>query len=184
MGRTNKDNQTLQNRIVEYASRKRLSERTGSRLLTLSEKDGLAFFYCLEDLGCGENHTKDLLDWVEEIAIRDECRLEDVLNGEAVSRARAVRGTRNDRLKAVKRALRKVRYPRLTRLEEDAKATIRALDLPRSMKVSFPDHFEGNGVTLTLEAANTAELAELVGQLQKLVAQGSFDPVFNVVGDF
>ncbi len=183
MGGENKSDEPPRNRIVAYASRKRLSERTRSRLLTLSEKDGLALFLFIKDLGCGENHTKDLLDWVEEIATRDECRFEDVLTGKTVSAARTVRGTRSDRLKAVKLALRKIRYPRLSRLEEDAKATIRALDLPRAIKVSFPEHFEGNGVTLTLKADNTADLEELVAQLQKLVAEGSFDPVFEVADD-
>lgn len=169
--------------IAAYAQRKRLSGTTLARWQAWPGTDQAALFFLLQDLQCGENHLKDLLDWLEEIAVRDEWTIADILERRELRRARATPGSRNDKLKAVKTVLRKIRYPRLTRLEENVRQAVKALDLDRTGQVSFPSDFEGDEVTVTLTARNVHELRDGLSQLQQRLDDGRFQCVFDALDE-
>ena len=67
---------------------------------------------------------------------------------------------RNDKLKAVKDALRRIRYPRLSRLEEELRLAVKALDLGDRVRVSFPPSLEDEEITVELKARNLKELTD------------------------
>ncbi len=169
--------------IADYAQRKRLSGPTLARWQAWPETDQAALFSLLQDLQCGENHLKDLLDWFEEIAARDEQTVADILERRELRSARATPGSRHDKLKAVKTALRKLRYPRLTRLEENVRQAVKALDLGRTGRVSFPSDFEGDEVTLTLTVRNVHELQDGLSRLQQRLDDGRFQRVFDALDE-
>jgi hypothetical protein len=89
--------------------------------------------------------------------------------------------SRNDKLKAVKDALRRVRYPRLSRLEEDLKIAVKALDLGGRVRVSFPPSFEGDEVTVEIKAHNAKELDESVTRLRQRLDDGGLQQIFNLL---
>ena len=169
--------------IAAYAQRKRLSGTTLARWQAWPGTDRAALLFLLQDLQCGENHLKDLLDWLEEIAARDEQTIADILERRELRRARATPGSRNDKLKAVKTALRKIRYPRLTRLEENVRQAVKALDLGRAGQVSFPPDFEGDEVTVTLTARDVHALQDGLSQLQQRLDDGRFQRVFDALDE-
>ena len=174
---------TLAQQIEEYAQRKRVSATTLARWQAWQEEDQGTLFALLQDLQCGENHLKDLLDWLEEIALRDGCRITDVLGRSELRRIQTMPGSRNDKLKAAKTTLRKIRYPRLTQLEENARQAVKALDLGQVVQISFPADFEGDEITLTLTARNVQELRERLSQLQHRVEDGGFQRVFDTLDE-
>ncbi len=169
--------------LAAYAQRKRLSATTLARWQAWQDADRAALFSLLQDLQCSENHLKDLLDWLEEIALRDGEAIADILEQKTLRRARATRGSRNDRLKAIKAVLRKRRYPRLTRLEENTRQAVKALDLGRPVQISFPPDFEGDEVTVTLTARNVQELQDRLAQLQQRLTDGRFQRVFDALDE-
>ena len=170
-------------RIAAYAQRKRLSGPTLARWQAWPATDQVAMFSLLQDLQCGENHLKDLLDWLEEIAARDEQTVADILDRRELRSARAIPGSRNDKLKAVKAVLRKLRYPRLTQLEENTRQAVKALDLGRTVRVSFPPDFEGDEVTVTLTARNVHELQDCLSRLQHRLNDGRVQRVFDALDE-
>ena len=170
-------------RIAAYARRKRLSGPTLARWQAWPATDQAALFSLLQDLQCGENHLKDLLDWFEEIAARDERTVADILEQRELRSARATPGSRHDKLKAVKTALRKLRYPHLTRLEENVRQAVKALDLGRTGQLSFPPDFEGDKITVTLTVRNVHELQDVLSRLQQRLDDGRFQRVFDALDE-
>ena len=178
-----RDEQEQTRQIAAYAQRKRVSGTTRARWQAWPATDQAALFALLQDLQCGENHLKDLLDWLEEIAARDEQTVADILERRELRSARATPGSRYAKLKAVKNGLRKIRYPRLTRLEENVRQAVKALDLARTGQISFPPNFEGDEVTVTLTARNVHELRDGLSRLQQRLDDGRFQRVFDALDE-
>jgi len=177
------DPKDFEAQLAAYAQRKRLSATTLSRWQVWPTEDQAALLTCAQELQLGENQLKDFLDWLEEIALRDVMAIQAVLGQRVIRNALAIQGSRNDKLKAVKTALRKMRYPRLTQLEASARAAVKALDLGRGVEISFQPAFEGDEITVTFNARNTQELAERLVRLQQRVTDGGFQRMFDVLDE-
>ncbi len=173
----------LRDQLAAYAQRKHLSPAICDRWQAWQAEDQAALLAYAEELQLGENQLKDFLDWLEEIALRDETAIQAVLGQIEIRSALASPGSRHDKLKAVKTALRKMRYPRLTQLEASARAAVQALDLGRSVQISFPPAFEGDEITVTFRARNTSELQERLSRLQQRVDDGGFQHMFDVLDE-
>ena len=96
----------------------------------------------------------------------------------AIHAARAGSASRNDRLKAVKAALHRLRFPRLVRLEDQVHRAVRALDLGRSVQVSFPPNFEGDELTISLTVRSVDDLHAQCARLNDRLADGGFARLF------
>ena len=164
--------------VAAYARQKRFSAATLARWQAWPAEGRAALLSLVCDLRCGENHVKDLLDWLTDIARRDACGVAEVLARPAIHAARTGSASRNDRLKAVKAALRRLRFPRLTRLEDQVHQAVRALDLGRSVQVSFPPNFEGDELTISLTARSADELRAQCARLNDRLADGGFARLF------
>ena len=168
----------MNDHIAAYAEVKRLSPQTLARWKAWSEEDQGALLAVARELQLGENQLRDFLDWLEEITARGGGAARDLLTrGEVQSPLRG-KLSRNDKLKAVKEALRKIRYPRLSRLEEALRAAGKALDLGGRIQVSFPPSLEGEEITVELKARNVQELADHLQRLQQRVEDGSLRRLF------
>ena len=61
----------LDGRIASYAGERRLSRSTVERWRALDERDRGMLWQVAHELRLGENHLRDVLDWLEEIRVRD-----------------------------------------------------------------------------------------------------------------
>ena len=174
---------SIANELAIYAQEKRLSVQTLQRWQSWSEEDQAALFPVAKELQLNENQLRDFLDWLEEIVARDGVTVRDVLGRSELQRHLEAKLSRNDKLKAVKEGLRKVRYPRLSQLEDDLRAAIKALDLGNQVRVSFPPALEGNEITLEIKARNVQELSESLAQVQQKLADGSLQRVFTLLDE-
>ncbi|MGH7963599.1 MAG: hypothetical protein ACRERD_17540 [Candidatus Binatia bacterium] len=172
---------SLADQITAYAQMKHISASTLSRWQAWAEDDQVAFLTLAQELQLGENQGRDFLDWLEEIALRDGGTIHDLLARPEIRRALDAKLGRNDKLKAVKDALRRLRYPRLSRLEEELRAAVKALDLGSRVCVSFPPALEGDEVTVAIRARNVQELAESLTRLQQRIDDGTFQHVFDLL---
>jgi len=172
---------TLPEQIVTYARHKHLSAQTLGRWQAWTEEDQAAWLSVAEELQLGENHLRDFLDWLEETVLRDGGTIHSLLARPELRRPLDAKLSRNDKLKAVKEALRKLRYPQLSRLEDDLRAAVKALDLGSRVRVSFPPAFEGDEVTVEITARNVKELDEGVTRLRQRIAAGALQRVFDLL---
>ncbi len=109
--------QNLEAKIHAYAQEKRLHPQTVRRWHTWEERDQEALWCLAKELQIGENHLRDLIDWLEEISLRDDKPPAKILERQEIQRVLSRPLSRNDKLKEVKAELRKLRYPRLSQLE-------------------------------------------------------------------
>jgi hypothetical protein len=167
--------------IVVYAQHKHLNAQTLARWQAWTEEDQMALLALAEELQLGENHLRDFLDWLEETVLRDGGTIHGVLSRPEIRRALDTKLSRNDKLKAVKDALRRTRYPRLSRLEEDLKVAVKALDLGSRVRISFPPSFEGDEVTVEIKVRNAKELDDSVTRLRQRLDEGRLQQIFNLL---
>jgi ribonuclease D len=171
----------VQERIRAYATNRAYGAATTERWLGLEARDGDALLQLATELRLGENQLRDLWEWAEEIALRDGLALHQVLTAEPLAAVRRRHLGRNETLKAIKAALRRRRFPQLAATEERLAGLVRALQLPRTVRISLPEHLEGDHVRIEivvdsaaawqaaaaslLAAADTPACAELFARL-------------------
>ncbi len=168
----------LHEQLDTYAREKRLSPHTLARWRAWSEEDQGALFAMAHVLQLGENHLRDFLDWLEEITTRDGGTIQELLARAEIAQPLRSTLSRNDKLKAVKEAVRRIRYPRLSRLEEELRASVKALDLGNRIQLSFPPTLEGEEITVEITARDPRELLDHLDRLQQRVADGSLRRLF------
>jgi len=172
---------TLPEQIVVYAQQKHLSVQTLARWQAWKEEDQEVLLTLAEELQLGENHVRDFLDWLEEVSARDGSTISNLLTRSEIRRPLGTKLSRNDKLKAVKDALRKVRYPRLSLLEENLRAAVKELDLGQRVRVSFPLALEGDEVTIEIKARNAKELADSLTRLRQRLDEGAVQRIFDLL---
>ncbi len=167
--------------LASYAQQKRLSSQTLARLQAWDEADQQALLTLAQELQLGENHLRDFMDWLEEIVLRDGGNIAALLGQREIQRPLTTKQSRNDKLKAVKDALRKLRYPHIARLEEELRESVKALDLGRQVRIAFPPAFEGDEVTVEIKARNVKDLAASLSRLQQRIDDESLQRLFDIL---
>jgi hypothetical protein len=174
---------SITDQLIAYAQEKRLTAQTLRRWQSWPESDQAALFPTVKDLQLNENQLRDFFDWLEEITARDSNTISRVWAHPEIQRALEAKLSRNDKLKAVKATLRRIRYPRLSRLEDDLRAAIKALDLGDRIRVSFPPELEGNEVTLEMKAHSIEEVRNSLTLLRQKLDDGSLQRVFAALDE-
>ncbi len=160
-----------------------MSERTLSRWLTWARSDGAALLELAEELLPSENHLKEIMDWLEEIEVRDRVSPAAVLAEQRVKASLSDRKVgRSDRLKRVKACIWKRRFPRLARLEAELHELAAENGLAgEKLSVAFPPGLEGEEITLSLRPGSEAELRGLIERIERCLQGGVFTRLFSLL---
>ena len=145
-----------------------------------ADRDGLA------DLAVGlkasENHVRDMMDWLEEISLREASKIHAILSRpEIVSVRTHPRLGRADKIKRIKEQLRRWRFPRLAAIEDSVAAHIKSLQLPAAIRLSAPPGLEGGRLSVAFEAGTAAELQELSDRLREAAASAGMTQIFSIL---
>ena len=168
--------------IRAYGSAKGFHKQTLERWLGLSEVDRAALLDLAQGLKLGENHFRDFLDWLEEIALRDGLSFRDVLGSAALARISSdPRLGRSDKLKRMKEELRRLRFPRLARLEEEIQRRVQEMKLSPLIQISVPPGLEGGELTVRMRAAGHETLRKLVEELAGALEKRAMKEVFALL---
>ena len=168
--------------IRAFARARRYSAPTLDRWLALDPPDGHALLELAQELRLGENQLRDLWEWAEEIAQRDHASLAEVLAHESVATPRRSRSLgRNDKLKLIKTALRRLRFPQLAAAEERLAALVHQLDLPRNVRVTFPEFLEGDEVRIEIVADSVASLEGAADRLRAAAGAPACAAIFQIL---
>jgi hypothetical protein len=172
----------IQQQIEAYCRLKGFHPQTQSRWLAFSPDDREAVLRLSQELKPGENHFKDILDWLEEIALRDGTGIAYILSREELSRiATDPRLGRNDKLRRIKDKLRRLRFPRLARIEEEIQQRVRGMKLDPRARLIVPAGLEGGAVTIEMKAASHDELKRLSADLARAVDGEEMKAIFALM---
>lgn len=172
----------LAKEIHVYSQKRTFHERTLNRWLQLPEGDQEALLKLAEALQLGENHFRDFLDWLEEIALRDGTSIRRILQGEMASRVLSdPRLGRSDKLRSLKEQVRRLRFPRLSRIEQEIEQKIRGMKLKPQIQVSVPAGLEGGRLTIQMSATSRDELERLVAELAQVVRESHVKEIFDLL---
>src|SRR5918994_1389359 len=156
-------------RIREYASDKGLHPKTLTRWLEWEPPDRDALFDFAMALKVGENHLRDLMDWLEEIALRDQSNVYEILRQKTIADIQSdPRLGRADKLKRIKEQIRRLRLPRLTEMEDSIRTRIQELKLPPAVRVAAPPGLEGGYLHVEFAASSTEELEKITARLSEI----------------
>jgi hypothetical protein len=168
--------------IRAYARTRGFHSQTLERWIGWPEidRDGLA--QLAVELKASENHVRDMMDWLEEISLRDRAKIHEILAGPEIAAIRThPRLGRPDKLKRIKEQLRRWRFPRLAAMEDSLAADIKALRLPSAIHLSAPPGFEGGRLHIELRASTAAELGELSEHLRNAAASEPMSRIFALL---
>jgi hypothetical protein len=165
------------------AESRRYSSVTIDRWLRLAADDGAALLTLAQELRLGENQLRDVWDWAEEIAARDGVSLADVLAMDGVVAARRRAIGRNDKLKQIKGALRRLRFPQLSAVEDRLQAHIRALGLPENIRVRLPEFLEGDALQIEVVATSADGLRQAAAHLLAAAQASACEAIFQLLGE-
>ncbi|HEY1372425.1 MAG TPA: hypothetical protein VGH50_08135 [Candidatus Binatia bacterium] len=167
--------------IRSYCRSKGFHLHTEARWLGYNEADRSALLQVIREVRPGENHFKDLLDWLEEIALRDGTPIAALLQKQLSGVLSDPRLARNDKLKRLKEELRRLRFPRLAGIEDEIQHRIRSLKLPRGISLSVPQGLEGGAVALKIEATRREDLRRLAADVSRAVDSDDMKEIFAIL---
>jgi hypothetical protein len=168
--------------IREYARVKGFHGQTLERWLSWSEAAGNGLLRIAVGLKAGENHLRDLMDWLEEISLRDGLDIAAILSTKAICDIETdPRLGRADKLKRIKEQIRRLRFPRLAQAEDAIAANIRAMKLAPEIHLSVPPGLEGGRLNVEFSVANQAELKRLAAALAAAAERDCAQAVFDIM---
>lgn len=150
-----------------------------ARQLTLfSAEERAAIFPHL--LPLGQNKQKEVLENLWEATRRDRVSVMDVLGSEPVREVTDAGSLSSlQRSEGLRRVLRRLRFPAVSRREEDFEKTIRGLDLPREVGLTPPAFFEKNEVRISFPVRSPEALWSILDRLGRLSRDERFRGLFE-----
>jgi hypothetical protein len=168
--------------IRAYAKEKGLHPRTLDRWLGWQETDKSALEKIVLSLKVNENHLRDIMDWLEEVALRDHADICEVLSDQRIEGIMTdPRSGRSDKLKIIKEHLRRLRYPRLAATEDEVRNRIRALKLAPQIRLSVPAGLEGGRLHVEFTAGSVVELRALAVKLGEAAMAPEVPEIFALL---
>lgn len=166
-----------------FAASKGFRAPTLSRWLSWQAADRTALAKLALDLKLGENHFRDLMDWSEEIALRDGTAIAAIIAGKAVDDiATDPRLGRADKVKRIKESLRRLRFPRLARTEDEIQVKIHALKLQPEIRVTVPSGLEGGRLQIEFSVTNQQDFKRLADKLGAAAESSVTGEIFTLLG--
>lgn len=171
-----------ESQVRAYAAAKRFGGALLERWLAQPPVDRDALLALAEQLRLGENQLRDVLDDLTAIGARRTCGPSAVLGIDAVRAVLARPLGRNEAIRALKQALRRLRYPQLSAVEADLAQRVKALRLPAGVRVELPENLEGEHLAVTLRASSAAELRGQAAAVAAALRADTLDEMFALLG--
>jgi ParB family chromosome partitioning protein len=166
----------LERGLQEYLVKETLSLSAAAHFLHLDQDGQRAILPLLETLRLGENHVKEIVSFVQEVSLRDGIAVSSLLAGDKIKEIISSQETpRPQRIEQLRKALKRMRFPRLTAMEERFADYKRSLSLPPQLSFYPPPFFEGEEFRMELRFKDFRQLQEQVHILQQIAEKGGKD---------
>jgi hypothetical protein len=172
----------LDEQIRRYAQEKGFHPVTVNRWLSWHEADKEALLDLAVATSASESHLRVLIDWLEEICLRDGIVITETLATQPIPEIKTdPRLGRSDKLKRIKNQIRRLRFPRLSEIEDLIQAGIRDLKLKAPIRLSVPAGLEGAKLHVELDASSQAELVASIRALAEAAQKSSMEKIFALL---
>jgi len=132
--------------------------------------------YLLFKYNLNNNESRHLIQLIEEITLRDLKSVEEVLE-DAENRIEEQKKGKNE----LRRELRRMRYPGLSKIEEKYKKEVDNLNLPKEVNLFINQFFEGNDLELRLKVKSEKEFSQILASLEKCLDSGGIEKLLNII---
>jgi hypothetical protein len=168
--------------IRQYAKDKGFHLQTLERWLDWDQPARDSLLRLAIGLKIGENHLRDVMDWLEEIALRDQSTIGEILVSKPITDIESdPRLGRADKLKRVKEELRRLRFPRLAQFEDSIRVRIQELKLHPEIHLTVPQGLEGGRLRVELSASTPEELKRLTRKLAEAAGTNTVREIFALL---
>ena len=151
-------------------------------LATLSSDDRQAVFRLISTLRLGINKIKELLTHLEEIALRDNCTMKQIIDDRQIHDIlRHKQYTGPQKAEQIRRIIREKRYPQLTTLEHKYHDQLKQLHLPRGLQLKTDRFFEDDDLSATFRFQTPEQLRTVAEVLLEISQKPELQYLLNLV---
>ena len=181
----------MEEEVKRYVLKEEVSRSNIRRLAAFSAEDRRETMILLASLKLGENSLREILTLLGEIGRRDGSGVREILHlreiGEILSHPELTSGQKTER---VKKTLIRLRYPKMSRLEEQFEKRRKNLNLPPGVSLYPSPFFEGRGLRIGFEFQSIEQFRHILSSLLSLEEKREFremidpsDPLFPPEGE-
>jgi len=153
--------------IRELAAERRLPASHLARWLAMDQPSRAAMLEIAQTLRLRTGQLVTALDTLEEIAVREHQTVAAILDHPEIRRIVRSAGSTPSRASALLEQLRALRYPLLKKTQDELRAEVSALKLPRGISLDLPKDLGSDEVTVSLRVRSGAELARALEALDQ-----------------
>ena len=154
-------------RIRELAAERRIPQSHVDQWLAMDPPSRAAMLDIARTLRLRTGQLVTALDTLDEIAVRERVTIAAILDRPEVQRVANGPGSTPSRASALLEALRTLRYPQLRKMQDELRAEVSALKLPRGIAIDLPNELGSDELTVSIRARSAAELAHLLEALDQ-----------------
>ncbi len=164
-------------RIIEW----KLPLKISTVIARYQKSDRAAVMKMAEILMPGINRLKEIIIFLEEIALIQNCSISDIVKQYLVNMVKNSTTCRKERIETVRQELKRLRYPQLAKMERKWNKCIKELHLPQDMKIIPPLSFEGKKIKLEISFSNKGTLSRSLSKFNETSRSGSLVELVNLV---
>ncbi len=159
---------SLQMAIVE----ERIALPVALSITALESEDARRVTHLLRRINTGLNNQREILERIVELSIIESISISCLLERKEIARI-----TDDDEspmpqlVQHLRQTLRKMRYPELSKAEDDYYHAVKALHLDSSIQLQPPPFFEGKTFRLIISIHSRRQLRSLLPELEKIANQ-------------
>ncbi|MCP4402830.1 MAG: ParB N-terminal domain-containing protein [bacterium] len=151
-------------------------------LASLSNDDRHSVFSLISHLKLGLNKLKELLNYLEEIALRDALSITEILSAAEIQEIVAhEKYSGPQKIEQLRYALRKQRFPSFTALEEQYHEALKGLKLPRGLQLKTDRFFEDDNMSAGFRFSSPEELKSVAEELLQLSEKAELQELLQLI---
>jgi hypothetical protein len=163
--------------VVEW----NLPLKTSAALARYSKQDRVSVMNIAESLMPGINRLKEIMIFLEEIALIQKCPITNIVNKYLENIINSSKTNRKERAEKIRQKLRALRYPQLAKMERQWNKCVKELHLPREIKIIPPLSFEGKKIKLEMFFSTQDFKAGSLHKLHGILKSGSLAELISLV---
>ncbi len=170
----------MEEEVKRYVLKEEVSRSNIRRLAAFSAEDRREAMRLLTSLKLGENSLREILTLLGEIGKRDRLGVKEILHLREIEAVVShPELTSTQKTERVKRVLVHLRYPRMSRLEEQFERRKKDLNLPPGVSVHPPPFFEGKGLRIGFEFQSIEQYRSILSFLSSLGEKKEFHEMLS-----
>ncbi|MBF0100401.1 MAG: hypothetical protein HQK77_05780 [Desulfobacterales bacterium] len=166
--------------VKQWVVQERISFNTAIALSELESELSIQLADLFAELMLSVNKQNELLTLIKEIAIRDGCTIQNVLeHGEMKTIMDNPDQNRNERTQSIRHYLKKRRFPEISKHIEAFDHILKTIKLSSKIKITPPEYFEGNTYMMQIQFRNWNELVNHKDTIERILSHNDFKKWFE-----